>query len=740
MSPRERFENFRLLGSERLFRNTASVPQSEVDTRAFGGLKKDFQTAANDQDRLEMRLLFAKLKLLLGVSNLSELQELKRNPQWKEATRKRITESLSTAHGVPETPEAREAFLQRSVAEANNVLRLFDHPENGLFRQYRSRLSQINEVECISDPLDLMLMAFSPTVDPRSRFEARRKLVLMEAAMRSISATEPLDEDMDRFLHFLNTHVWKGMTGETRLVELISEHRITDYACEAVFPLEKNPEQKVRLSNYRRYNAFEMRPFALRGTNEGLTLVEHRKKDIPSLIIKMLRKDTKDPLKVDDYIGLKLVFLEKKHIYHFLETMVAAAQKAGSSVEFQELYDTIQNEDAFRVTNPGSSSALEIVKTHLQLFGMRVELQMHTVRTYLDSRYHDEAGFETYSVRRLFDSGVAGALYPPDMYGLDVNQLKDALLRDRQASVRSSGVDFPPERFPEQKQTVRYTESDLMADTVRIVEQLPEIPDVIMAISAGGMQLASVLKDIYSNAAIMAVDKHSIETIPSIPKSKNVLIVDDIGRDYFYAQQALLKNPHARIAVLVSKGAFSNAPLPVEMHDRVHVGRSVKTSEWVSFFWNPAEFEKGYVKLHGVLLPVYRNDSGLHILAQEMQEGYLKLIGGMKEPGDASLEETVRREMGEEMQRSLVKDKELQSLGDSRFEFVDPQRKFPQIGFVRAFALEMDTPELPLPAEQEIHRYVWVTPEEFIERGKWESYKTAMRQWSEKLRQEKTRQ
>ena len=737
MSPRTRFENFRMLGAERLFRNAESIPQKDVGTRALGALKKDVQTATNDQDRLEMRVLFSKLKTLMGVSNLSELQELKKNPQWRDETKQRIIDSLSNAHGVYETLEAKEAFVQRSIAEANTVLRLFDHPENGLFRHYRSRLSQINEIECISDPLDLMLMAFSPTVDPRSRFEARRKLVLMESAMRAVSATEPLDKDMDRFLHFLNTHVWKGMNGETRLVELISEHRITDYACEAVIPLEKNPDRKVRLSNYRRYNAFEMRPFATRGGKEALTLVEHRKKDIPSLIVKMLRKDTKDPLKVDDYIGLKLVFLDKKHIYQFLETLVSAAQKAGSSIEYQELYDTIQNDDEFRVTNAGSSSALEIVKTHLQLFGMRVELQMHTVRTYLDSRYHDDAGFETYSVRRLFDSGVAGALYPQDIYGVDVNQFKDALLRDRQASVRSSGVDFPPERFPEQKQTVRYTESDLMADTVRIVEQLPEIPDVILAISAGGMQLASVLKDIYSNATIMAVDKNALDQIPALPTSKNVLIVDDIGRDYFHAQQAFAKNPHARVAVLVSKGATAGSTLPPELQDRVYAGREVKTSEWVSFFWKPAEFEKGYVKLHGVLLPVHRNDSGLYILAQEMQEGYLKLIGGMKEPGDVSLEDTVRREMGEEMQSSLLKEKKLKSLGDSRFEFVDPQRKFSQIGFVRAFAVEMETPEIPLPAEQEINRYVWVTPEDFIERGKWESYKTAMQQWSEKLRQDK---
>ena len=272
-----------------------------------------------------------------------------------------------------------------------------------------------------------------------------------------------------------------------------------------------------------------------------------------------------------------------------------------------------------------------------------------------------------------------------------------------------------------------------MADTVRILEQLPEIPDTIIAISAGGMQLATVLKDIFKGVRIIAYDKNDPSQTPVRPDTEHVLVVDDIGRNYAHVQKVLEKNPQAQVAVLVEKLPVDPEISNLPFKHNVITGRNVGVNDWVNFFWNPTEFERGYVKLHAVVLPYYPFEDGVRFLTQKMDDGRLKLIGGMKESKDISLEDTIHREAREEMQLPDTFKLSLQQLGDVRFEYEDPKRRFPQIGFVRGYAAAMPTADIPAPGEHDITEYVWATPDEFIEQSRWGSYKNAVKVWAEKL-------
>jgi hypothetical protein len=68
-------------------------------------------------------------------------------------------------------------------------------------------------------------------------------------------------------------------------------------------------------------------------------------------------------------------------------------------------------------------------KFFARMGGMRVEFILHTNKSYLNYIYQREVSHDEYEVKRIFDSGVAELLFPPDIYGIDINEKKEVLVR-----------------------------------------------------------------------------------------------------------------------------------------------------------------------------------------------------------------------------------------------------------------------------------------------------------------------
>jgi hypothetical protein len=64
-------------------------------------------------------------------------------------------------------------------------------------------------------------------------------------------------------------------------------------------------------------------------------------------------------------------------------------------------------------------------KFFARMGGMRVEFIVHTNESYLDYMYKRDVAHDEYEVKRIFDSGTAELLFPPDIYFLDMKKARN---------------------------------------------------------------------------------------------------------------------------------------------------------------------------------------------------------------------------------------------------------------------------------------------------------------------------
>ena len=246
MSSPERLQNYRLLGSDRIFTEPSDATiqmgclasnDRDISHTVYRGL--------SDQDRLELRLM---RDLLLDVftddesdtpvhpKNLSDILPLYRNnSNMKMKANERIGRLMISSYFSKDIFEKDyHSVLDAAFGRANEYIQLFEHDTKGMLHMYSTSLSINNEVQAINNPVDLLLIALSPKSSRKMRFEARRKLILTDLALRVLANSEEDQkhtEDIEEFMRFLNKKVWQGGSGLTIPVEIISSHSKTDYTC-----------------------------------------------------------------------------------------------------------------------------------------------------------------------------------------------------------------------------------------------------------------------------------------------------------------------------------------------------------------------------------------------------------------------------------------------------------------------------------------------------------------------------
>lgn len=376
---------------------------------------------------------------LLDVDNYLQIHQLIDNQEIIQQRSTRAYKLLANLYGIHGDLEA----IKRRIREfANGADQVIDALKNKVLADYSSNIEINNEIEATDDPVDLLLIVFNNRYHKKARFEAKRKLVLMGLAA-SIDQREQevdIENKFSSFLNFLNQHVWSPdfKIGELKYTYLKSKHDIVDYRCEQVTVLEDVVDvDAISINEHERLTLIKRRLFKRDGRNVP-AYVTVRKKDTAAKILKLLRKNEKNPaVAVDDELGLMAVLDSEADVKKFVRHLTQAAVKADSIMVLEDISDTLTG-GTYEATSEGSSSSTSMLKFFARLGGMRVEFIIHTNQTYLNYRYQRDIAHEEYEVKRIFDTGVAEFLFPRDIYLLDMNTIRERQLKKFRNAIEGS--------------------------------------------------------------------------------------------------------------------------------------------------------------------------------------------------------------------------------------------------------------------------------------------------------------
>lgn len=367
---------------------------------------------------------------LLGVASLAEIRELIHDPARRAAAEKRAYTLFGNMFGI-------EGNEREVISRINNYSRIADGVINYLrakvLANYASYIEMTNEIDSTRSLVELILILFDRRYHQKARFEAWRKLILMNLA-GSIDQREretEVEQKFLRFLGFLNDEVWsrQARIGELEIVYLVSRHDPETFACQEVavrrreeLPSAAGAEPLTKITMIKR------RRFEHHG-REIPVYVSIRKKPPEAKVLKLLRKGEENPaIAVDDELGLMAVVDSLMEVKLFQKHLTESAGRAGSLMTLEELSDTLEG-GGHQSASPGSAAATPMYKFFARMGGMRVEFIVHTNRSFLNYIYQRDVSHDEYEVKRLFESGVTELLFPRDIYEIEISEKKEALIR-----------------------------------------------------------------------------------------------------------------------------------------------------------------------------------------------------------------------------------------------------------------------------------------------------------------------
>ncbi len=366
---------------------------------------------------------------LLDVRSFAALQKLIHNRKYRENISTRAYQMLGNMFGI-------DGSFAEIVSSVNNYSRTADgvirYLRNKVLANFSSHIEMTNEIDVITNPIDLLLIIFDKRYHQKARFEAKRKLILMNLA-GTIDQREretDIEAKFASFLHFLNRYVWakESTIGELDVVYVLSEHDPDDFSCRSTTILSREeaaaitpgPGQKLTLLKRRRFTA---------GGRSVPIYVSIRKKPPEAKVLKLLRKGEENPaVAVDDELGLMAVLDTIADVKTFQAHLPRSAKAADSFMVLEDINDSLTSGQG-RAKNVGSSAATRMQKFFARLGGMRVEFIVHTNVSYLNYVYQRDVAHDEYEVKRVFDSGVASMLFPEDIYYLDLKKAREYQLK-----------------------------------------------------------------------------------------------------------------------------------------------------------------------------------------------------------------------------------------------------------------------------------------------------------------------
>ncbi len=368
---------------------------------------------------------------LLNVSSFPEIKKLIENEENRKAASRRAYGLLSRMFGIAGSENECLVAIKNYSRTADGVIRYL---KRAVFSPYSSYLNMDNKVDAIDDPVELLLITFDDRYHKKARFEAKRKLVLMQlaAAIEQRERETGIEKKFASFLDFLNNHVWstEAKIGEQEPAFLLSRHSPEDFSCRevSVHPWDWVPEEKDKPLEYGQKKTLIKRLWFHSSNKKTPIYVIVRKKEPVAKVLKLLRKGEENPdIAVADELGLMGVLDNITDVRIFQKHLVESAFRAGSFLTQEDVSDTLEGGLSYS-GNIGSSANTPMLKFFARMGGMRVEFIIHTNKTFLNYIYQRGVAHREYEVNRLFKSGVAELLFPKEIYFLDLSSIKDELL------------------------------------------------------------------------------------------------------------------------------------------------------------------------------------------------------------------------------------------------------------------------------------------------------------------------
>ncbi|MEE4239879.1 MAG: hypothetical protein V2I36_00320 [Desulfopila sp.] len=418
---------FTSLKQDGLFGCKESVPSMHPFSRE---VKDWVQTYCCEQiDRTKYRSVRNQIFEFLDIQSFLEIPQLIQSTQERQKRQKRAKILLGNMFGIQGSIAEIESKLVEYAGTANNVI---TYLRSKVLAPFSSHIETTNEIQVTSNPLDLLLIVFNDRYHKKARFEAKRKLTLMNLA-GSIDQREretDVENKFSNFLSFLNDHVWSPSMkiGELEIAYLVSSHEPGTFSCSDVKVVKEDMRDSLKSQAERKVTLIKRRRFSSKGREYPL-YVTIRKKSPEAKVLKLLRKNEKNPaVAVDDELGLMAVLNTVNDVKQFQKHLTNSALKADSFMTLEDISDTLTG-DRYTGTSVGSSSGTQMLKFFARLGGIRVEFILHTNKSYLNYIYQRDVAHDEYEVKRIFDTGVAALLFPPDIYNLDHERIREQQLR-----------------------------------------------------------------------------------------------------------------------------------------------------------------------------------------------------------------------------------------------------------------------------------------------------------------------
>jgi len=374
----------------------------------------------------------------LGISSYNEILILIKDRKLRAETSLRCQILLGKMFALNGVSHDIGRYLHDYARTADDVVNSL---RAKVLAPYRSHIETTNEIETTHDPVALLLIIFDERFHRKARFEAKRKLVLMNLA-GSIDQREretDIETKFSDFLRFLNSHVWSPSLkiGDLQIRYLHSRHSPDDFSCQEVRVLSEDQARAVTLAPGEKLTLIKRRSFSNQG-REIPIYVTIRKKPPSAKVLKLLRKNEKNPATaVDDELGLMAVVNSVSDVKCFIRHLTRSTVQAGSFMTLEDISDTLTGGE-YAGTSMGSSGKTPMLKFFARLGGMRVEFIIHTNRSYLNYIYQRDVAHDEYEVKRIFDTGVAEFLFPGDIYHLQMDAIRTAQINSFRRQIEHS--------------------------------------------------------------------------------------------------------------------------------------------------------------------------------------------------------------------------------------------------------------------------------------------------------------
>src|SRR3990172_1189595 len=315
---------------------------------------------------------------ILDVKSFNDIHSLMKDTKRKQEISKRAYLLLAKMYGFEGSEGEIIAHITGYAQIADDVI---DYLKNGIFSDYASDIELTNEIESINDPVELLLIIFNDRYHKKTRFDAKRKLILM-SLVGSIDQREKesdIENKFSKFLDFLNDYVWSPdlKIGEYKTVFLLSTHDKETFACTNLKLIDEHELHEIKIQPYEKLTALKRRNF-IAGGKRVPVYVTVRRKFPEAKVLKLLRKGMKNPaVAVDDELGLMAVFDSMRDVKAFQRHLTESAARAGTFMTLEEISNTLDG-SVYNAKNTGSSPHVRMFKFFAKMGGMRVELIIHT--------------------------------------------------------------------------------------------------------------------------------------------------------------------------------------------------------------------------------------------------------------------------------------------------------------------------------------------------------------------------